>query len=231
MEITRQLYQLQELDTEIEHAAQSLAQKTGRLGNREAPDAAREKLAAAQKYADGLKRQRRDAEGQVDDILSKIKAAEQQLYGGKITNPKELANLQHEINLLKAHNDDLETKALKIIELGEEAEKSAAAAGSESKKAEEEWQREQKQLAGEIEQLQAALAGLKQEREQLAAQIDAPSLALYGKIRQQKKPAVAKVEQGICRTCRISLSASALQRARSGRPVQCGSCGRILYIS
>jgi len=39
------------------------------------------------------------------------------------------------------------------------------------------------------------------------------------------------VEQGICRACRISLSANILQKARSGQPVQCGSCGRILFIS
>ncbi len=231
MEITRQLYQLQELDIEIEQAEQSLALKTGQLGNRETPDAAREKLASGQKRLDELKHQRRDAEGQVDDLLSKIKAAEQQLYGGKVTNPKELSNLQHEINTLKTHNDSLETKALDIIDLMEEAEKSVTAASNEYKIIEEEWQRQQKQLAGEIEQLKTRLAELKQERGQMAGQIDAPVMALYTKIRQQKKSAVAKVELGICRACRISLSASALQKARSGQPVQCGSCGRILYIS
>ena len=50
-------------------------------------------------------------------------------------------------------------------------------------------------------------------------------------VSRQKKPAVARVEQGICQACRISLSASGLQHARSGQPVQCGTCGRILYIS
>ena len=231
METTRQLYQLQELDTEIEQAEQALAQKTGQLGNRETLDAAMQKVTSTQKRLEDLKHQRRDAEGQVDDVLYKIKAAEQQLYGGKVTNPKELSNLQHEINTLKSHNDDLETKALGIIDLMEETEKGAAAVSSEYKIFEEEWHRQQKQLAGEIEQLKAKLAELKPEREQLAGQIEAPVMALYTKIRQQKKSAVAKVEQGICRACRISLSASALQRARSGQPVQCGSCGRILFIS
>jgi predicted nucleic acid-binding Zn-ribbon protein len=231
MEITRQLYQLQELDIEIEQAEQSLALKTGRLGNREALEAARGKLASAQKRLDELKHQRHDAEWQVDDILSKIKATEQQLYGGKVTNPKELSNLQHEINTLKSRSDELQDKALGIIELVEAGEKDVAAVSSDYKIAEEEWHRQQKQLAGEIEQLKARLAELKQERGQLAGQIDAPVIALYEKIRQQKKLAVAKVEQGICRACRISLSVSALQKARGGQPVQCGTCGRILFIS
>jgi predicted nucleic acid-binding Zn-ribbon protein len=231
MGITRQLYQLQEYDIEIEKAEQSLAVKNGQLGNRETLDAAGARLAAAQKKLEELKHQRHEAEWQVDDLLSKIKTTEGQLYGGKITNPKELANLQHEINTLKSRNDELQDKALGIIELVDDEESSLAAVSSEYQTTEEAWHREQKQLAGEIEQLQASLADLKQERAQLASQIGPPAIDLYEKIRQQKKQAVAKVEQGICRACRISLSASALQRARSGQPVQCDTCGRILFIS
>jgi hypothetical protein len=231
METTRQLYQLQELDTEIEQKEQSLAQKSGLLGNRATLDAAMQKVTSEQKKLDDFKRQRRDAEGEVNDVLGKIKETEQQLYGGKVNNPKELSNLQHEINNLKSRSDEFQNKALGVIDLLETAEKSAAAAGSEYKKFEEEWNRQQKQVAVEIDPLKADLAELKQERGQLAGQIEAPVMALYTKLRQQKKQAVAKVEQGICRSCRISLSASAAQRARSGQPVQCSSCGRILYIS
>jgi predicted nucleic acid-binding Zn-ribbon protein len=230
METTHQLYQLQELDTEIEQKEQSLAQKSGLLGNRETLNAAVQKVTSEQKRLDDLKRQRRDAEGEVNDILGKIKEAEQQLYGGRVTNPKELSNLQHEINNFKSRSDEFQNKALGIIDLLEVAEKSAAAASSEYKTFEEEWYRQQKQIAVEIDPLKANLAELKQEREQLAGQIEAPVMALYVKLRQQKKQAVAKVERGICRACRISLSASAAQRARSGQPVQCSSCGRILYI-
>jgi len=230
METTRQLYELQEQDNEIEQAEQSLAQKNSELGNRAVLEAAMQKAAAEQKRLDDLKRQRREAEAQVNDILSKIKTAEQQLYGGKVTNPKELSNLQHEINTLKTQNDNLETKALDIIDKLETTEKSAAAVSAEYKTTEEAWNRRQKQLAVEVEQLKAQLAELKPERAQTAGQIEAPVLALYNKLRQQKKQAVSRVEQGICRACRISLSASAVQRARNGQPVQCSTCGRILYI-
>ena len=230
METTRQLYELQEQDNEIEQAEQSLAQKNSELGNRAVLESAMQKAVAEQKRLDDLKRQRREAEAQVNDILSKIKAAEQQLYGGKVTNPKELSNLQHEINTLKTQNDNLETKALDIIDKLETTEKSAAAVSAEYKTTEEAWNRRQKQLAVEVEQLKAQLAELKPERAQTAGQIEAPVLALYNKLRQQKKQAVSRVEQGICRACRISLSASAVQRARNGQPVQCSTCGRILYI-
>ncbi|MDI6814491.1 MAG: hypothetical protein QMC90_00160 [Dehalococcoidales bacterium] len=42
---------------------------------------------------------------------------------------------------------------------------------------------------------------------------------------KQRGTAVAKVEQGLCRGCRISLSTAKLQQARSGSLVQCSSCG------
>lgn len=231
MAIARQLFQLQEIDSLIEQEEQALTASTGQLGKRLALDVAKDRLAAAQEQLKSLGHQRREAEGELDDIQSKITATEKQLYGGKVTNSKELSNLQHEVNTQKARRDQGETRALEIIDKLEEQEKGVAAQSSEYQKLEEEWQNQQRQLSDEIEKLKTSLGELKQNRQQLTGLIDASALSLYEKIRQQKRQAVAKVEQGICRACRISLSASALQKARGSQPVQCGSCGRILFIS
>jgi len=230
MAVTRQLYQLQELDLNIEQEEQSLAEKTGQMGVRDVLDTANSRIESEQKLLDELRHQHRDAEAEFDDLLSKISATEEQLYGGKITNPKELSGLQHEVTTIKARSDELENKALEIIDQVEATEASLSAATDDYKKLEEEWQLQQKQLAVDIDKLKASLDNLKEKRRQLAEQIDSTAIKLYERIRQQKKQAVAKVEQGICRACRISQSASALQRARSGQPVQCGTCGRILFI-
>jgi hypothetical protein len=231
MPITKQLFELQEIDTDIEHTRQTLDLKTTQLGKREALDDAQSRLTSEQKNLEELKHRRRDAEFELDDVLSKISAAEKQLYGGRINNPKELSNLQHEVNTLKSLNDQLETKALEIIDRLEDAEKSVAAAAADYQKLEEEWHRQQKQLAVDIELLNKTLTDLTEKRLQLVEQIEPPAVTLYERVRQQKKQAVAKVEQGICRACRISLSVSTLQKARSGQPIQCGSCGRILFIA
>ena len=166
----------------------------------------------------------------MDDLLSKIAAAEEQLYGGKITNPKELSSLQHEVNTMKEKSDQLENTALEIIDRVEAAENSVAAATVEFQSLEDKWHHQQQQLSKDIEQLNSRLSDLKQQRQQLSVEIESQAVKLYENIRQNKRPPVAKVEQGICRVCRISLSASELQRARSGQPVQCGSCGRILFL-
>ena len=230
MGVTNKLYQLQEIDLEIESEEQTLSQKASQLGTRQALDNAQSKLASEQQRLEELRHQQHSAEWEVGDLLSKIATVEQQLYSGKITNPKELSSLQHEVSTMKAKSDQLEDKALEIIDRVEAAEKGVAAATSELKHLEDEWQRRQQQLSDDIEQLKSRLADLKQKRQQLSEKIESQAVALYEKIRQNKKPPVARVEQGICRICRISLSSSALQRARSGDPVQCGSCGRILFL-
>jgi uncharacterized protein len=231
MPITKQLYELQELDTDIEHTSETLVRQTGQLGNRDTLDVAQTALAAEQKRLAELKKARQETEWKVDDILAKISTAEKKLYGGTIKNPKELSSLQDDIASLKKQSDPLENKTLEIIEQVEDAEKKAAALTAEYARLEQEWQRQQKQLAADIELLKKTLAELREKRHQLVEQIEPDAVALYEKIRQQKKQAVSKVEQGICRACRISLSASAVQKARSGRPVLCGTCGRILFIS
>jgi hypothetical protein len=230
MVVAKQLYQLQEIDLEIETEEQALSQKNSLLGERQALDSAQSQLTLEQQRLNELRHQQHDAEWEVDDMLSKIAAAEQQLYGGKITNPKELVNLQHEVSTMKAKSDQLETKALEIIDQVEAAEKSVAAASNEFKKREDEWHRQQQQLSDEIEQLKSKISNLKQKRQQLSEEIESQAVELYEKIRKQKRQPVAKVEQGICRGCRISLPASELQRARSGSTAQCGSCGRILFL-
>jgi predicted nucleic acid-binding Zn-ribbon protein len=231
MTLTKQLYELQELDTDIENTHQTLNLKTSQVGKREKLDAAQNYLDAKQKNFEELKHQRRDIEADLDDVTSKINAANQQLYGGKITNSKELSNLQHEINTLKGLNDQLETKELEIMDQVEATEKSVATLTADFHKLETEWQQEKQQLTADIALLQKILAELTAKRQLVIAQIEPSALSLYERIRPQKKQAVAKVEQGICRACRISVSVSTLQKARSGQPVQCGSCGRILFVS
>jgi len=231
MTVTKQLYQLQELDIEIEQEEQTLNQKVGQLGEREALNNVQSRLTSEKEQLEELKRQHRSAEAEVDDLLSKIAATEEQLYGGKITNPKELSSLQHEVTIMKDKIDQLENRALEKIDQVEAAENVVAATTAELKKMEEEWHQQQRQLSSDIEQLKASLVDLRQKRQRLSEHIEPVAVALYEKIRQQKKQAVAKVEQGICCACHISLSASVLQKARSGQPVQCGTCGRILFIS
>lgn len=230
MGVTRQLYQLQELDQAIDAEELALKQKTGQLGESQTLVATRTRLASEQQRLASLKQQQQSAEWEADDLTSKIKVIDEKLYGGKIRNPKELTDLQHEGQALKAKRDQIESRVLAIMEQVESTEAGAVAASREFQRVEQEWQAEQQKLAVAIEDTKSRLTDLKSRRQQTADGIEPRLIELYERLRKQKGQALAKVEQGICRGCRISLSSNEIQQARSDKQVQCSSCGRILYL-
>ncbi len=230
MSVARQLYQLQEVDLELESKEAAVKQLTSQLGESEALINVRTRLAEEQKRLEELSRQQRSLEWEIDDLASKLTTAERDLYSGRIRNPKELTGLQQEAEALKARRNQLEDKTLEIMEQAETERRNITNLSTELKSIETEWQTQQQKLTAELEQLGSTLANLRQKQQLLATGIDSETLALYYKLKKGKGTAVARVEQGICRGCRISLPVSELQQTRSGRLVQCGSCGRILYL-
>ena len=230
MGIAKQLYQLQEVDLEIESNEQSLKRMLRQLGEDQVVVGAQTRLASEQQSLDKLAHQQRSTEWEIDDLVSKIKADEGKLYGGRINNPKELTNFQHEVSILKTRRDQLENNALEIMTQVELAEASVTAANSELEKLEAEWQEQQKQLSVDMEKLKGDLSELGHTRQIISDEIDPKSVGVYDKLRKHKGQAVARVEQGICCGCRIALSSSELQQVRSGKLVQCSACGRILFL-
>ena len=231
MGVAQQLYQLQEIDLEIESNERTLKQAISRLGESQAVVGARTKLTSEQQRLEELRRQQHSAEWEIDDLENKITTAQDKLYSGQIKNPKELASLQHEVDIMKARHGQLEDTALQIMEQVELAETSVATMSGELERLETEWQTQQRQLSSETERIKTILSDLEHRRQLLSAQIDPKAVELYVQLKKQKGKAVAKVEQGVCRGCRISLSTTGLQQARSGRLVQCSSCGRILFLA
>lgn len=230
MGVAKQLYQLQEVDLEIESSEQALKQKVSQLGESQAVIKTKTKLTEEQQRLDGLKHQQHDVEGDIDDLTGKITAAEEQLYSGRTSNPKELSNLQHETEVLKTKRSQLEDKALEIMNQVELTSASIAATSRDLKQLESEWHSQQQQLSAEIDQIKSKLSDLTEKRQLQASDIDPESVELYEKIRKQKGQSLARVEQGICCSCRLSLPFSKLQQIRSDNLVQCGSCGRILFL-
>ena len=122
MSVAGQLYELQEIDLEIAEQERRLAKVVGGLGKDDVVVAAREKVDAEREKLKELQHQQHSLEWEIDDLASKIKAGEDQLYSGKIKNPKELSSLQHEVELWKVKRDGLETKDLEIMEKVETVE-------------------------------------------------------------------------------------------------------------
>jgi predicted nucleic acid-binding Zn-ribbon protein len=230
MNIAKLLFELQEVDIELEGKNLAIKEMTARLGESQSLIDARVRLTEAKKQLDGLLREQRSLEVDIDDLTGKLNASEKDLYSGRIRIPKELSSLQQDITSLKNRRAQLEDKALEIMEKVEENRGEVGRMTVELERIESEWHSDQQKLARDLEEEKNAVTVLTRRQQEMAAGIDAASLELYRLLRRQKGTAVARVEQGICRGCRISLPVSELQLVRSGVIVQCSSCGRILYL-
>lgn len=229
----RQLFELQEIDLEIDAKREALSEVMGRLGQSEVLDQARLSLAGDEERLVELERSQREQEREVEDLRAKATASEKKLYGGTVKNPKELASLQEQVVNLQRKMRERDDKTLDIMAEVDTLQQKVSLKRGEVAKIEEDWRAEQASLSQQQAELGAALATLEQKGKDLAGKLDASSLELYQALRRKRHGrAVAKVEQGMCQGCRIALPMSELQRARLGQElVQCSSCERILYVS
>jgi predicted nucleic acid-binding Zn-ribbon protein len=230
MSVSRQLYQLQGVELELESKEQSLAESTNQLGESEALARAQDKLSTAQQHLEELKKKQQSQEWAIDDLGAKIVAAKETLYSGQIKNPKELSNLQYEVDGLEAQRRQLEDEALEVMGQVEEIAASVATMERELKAVEDEWRRRQLRLSKEIERLKGELFELERKRQLVVAEIDPGAVDFYYQLKRQKEWPVARVEQGTCGGCRLALSTAELQRVRGSSLVQCSSCRRILFL-
>lgn len=229
----RQLYELQEVDLEIDAKREALSNVMSRLGESEALAEARISLAGEEDRLADLERSQREGEREVDDLRAKAAILEEKLYGGTVSNPKELKGLQEQVASLKRRMKEGDDATLNIMTEADAVQQKVSLKRREVARIEEDWREEQASLSKEQAELSAALVTLEQKRNDLASRTDAASLELYQALRRKRQGrAVAKVEQGMCQGCRITLPMSELQRARMGQElVQCSSCERILYVS
>lgn len=233
MNKAKQLYELQEVDLEIQRKTEALAQVNSQLGKDDDLVAARAAFDAVKKHLADLEHQQKTLEWDTNDLSAKIAPVEKKLYGGSVHNPRELTGLQQDLQMLKSQREEKEDKLLAIMLDVDGVKQEVSQKSSEFASMERDWQANQQNLSDQKAELEAELARLEQKRELLVEQIDSDCVRLYEEVRRAKQgQGVAKVTQGRCQGCRISLPMSDQQRARMGHElVHCSNCGRILYLS
>jgi len=231
-QIAAALYQLQQLDLELERlSAEQQAVASSAQGNTELQKLRTEQKTAQQQLRAGLQAQR-EAERTLEDLGHRLKTQEQRLYGGTISNPKELKALQQEIQHLRLQQSHQEEVTLEAMDAAESLQEKANDVSEALRQAEEAWIRQSGALITRRDQLATRRQELELKREQLAAKLDADLLGRYDRIRRTRQgKAVSKVEQGSCQWCRVILTPRELQHVRISTELQtCSNCGRILYF-
>lgn len=226
------LYQLQQVDSQLDELRARLAEVEAGLTESPALKQVRAEVAERERRLRELQRRQRDLEDEIEDVAAKIKELDDKLYSGKVTNPKELDGYYQEQLQFKARQRQLEDQMLEVMLALEGATAELAEARRRLAEVEARWREEQAQLAEEREALRARIEALSRERAQVAARVDRLDLTVYEQLRQTRGGrAVAVVERGACSGCRVVLPVTDFQKVKSGQGlVRCGTCGRILVI-
>ena len=231
MNLGKRLYELQQLDLDLQKKTDMLSQVERQLSHNKALADAKSELEESQKRLAELQDKEKTVEWAVEDLQAKLKPLQQKLYAGSVKNPKELGSLQQQVTQLKSQVRGEEDKALEIMGQTDILQKEIAVKSTHVNKLEGEWQQTQKQLLSEQAELQAAIDTARNRRGELTSTIEPAHLQLYETVRSRKQGhAVAKIEQGRCQGCRINVPMSEITQARTGDIVQCSSCGRVLCV-
>jgi len=179
-----------------------------------------------------LGREQSKLEADIDLVRTRMQKDQQRLDAGQVSSPRELENLQSEIESLKRRQSDLEDEELEIMEKREVV------------------QSRLQELRDEREQAAVTLAETEQRRDTAFAEIDADHdktaqqrgelagtlpddlLALYEKVRASSSGVgAAALHRGRCEGCHLQLNTTDLNHLREAPEddvVRCEECRRIL---
>ncbi len=163
-------------------------------------------------------------------LIDKKQNSETRLYSGEVTNPKEMQDLQMEIESLARRNDVLDDELARIINDRDACQATLGECESALNEIGEERKAENKSLLKEKKSLSAAVK--KQLTLRKAAVKDLPTelFKTYNILRNKKanRP-VSVLKDDACTICGIEQNSTVITAInRSSDMVNCQSCGRIL---
>jgi predicted nucleic acid-binding Zn-ribbon protein len=225
------LYQLQKLDSQLDLIGNRLSEIHLILSGDKSIQLAEAEIAIKEKVLGDLRNNLQSVEKSIIEKRLKIEQSESSLYGGGIKNPKELQDLQNEIESIKSIIHTLEDTQLSLMFDVEIALKELVNSKESMDRIRNQVFTSHSQLTAEINRLEQDAAKLKQERTAVMEQIPLEVHNLYKNLREKKKGiAVSLVEDQCCSACGATLTPAECQSAKSPNGfTHCTSCGRLLY--
>jgi predicted nucleic acid-binding Zn-ribbon protein len=229
------LWQLQQLDTEINKLQRKLDQPQHKAAydkiHNEAGQSLR-KFKKDEQSVEELQKRTRRGELELASLEAQIKDAETALYSGTTTNSRELAGIERKLATAREQRGKQEEDLLVTMQDTEIAQKALLTQKREARELTSQYKEAKAKLENEVTKLQGDLEQVTQKRQELAATVDPAWLTRYDKWRQQRPDAIALIEGSYCGVCHVLLPNGLISQAQtSDKPAYCESCGRILCPS
>jgi len=220
------------VDTRIEKARQTLAALDTGASLAADYSAAKPGADALRRDADRLAAAQKDAELALGSIEERISNANRLLYGGTVKVPKELENLQREIEMFGRQKDAAELTVLESMEAFQVADSEAVAAENVLKDLARRFRKVKVNWKERSDALKAEMESLASPRAEAAALVQrADLLARYDQLRPKKAGLGASLIglDNTCGACHTKVNTTLADGARAGVAVQaCEHCQRIL---
>jgi uncharacterized protein len=192
----------------------------------------RDEIAVLEAREGDLKREQAKAEADVEQVRTRIGRDRARLDAGQVNSPRELENLQSEIESLLRRQSDLEDVELEVMERLESTQARLAEAGGEREAVTADVKSVTARRDGLLAEIDEQAAKAAASRAAVAAEEPADLLDLYEKLRAQHAGVgAAALRRGQCLGCHLTLNTVDLNTIRAAAPdevVRCEECRRIL---
>ena len=230
MNTAKTLYQLQSVELELIANKRRLRAIEASLEDNQAVQEAKQALEQAEAAFKPVKAHYNDVEHQIQSNQEKLTQTETRLYSGSVTNPKELQDMQQEVESLRKWRTEWDERLLVAMGSMENAQENLDLQQAQYDEALEAAAAGNAELLTEREQINAQNPLLEERRQEIATTIDRETLNTYVSLRRSKgNRAVSIIENDTCTVCGVSQIATVAKAVRAGDElVYCSNCGRIL---
>jgi predicted nucleic acid-binding Zn-ribbon protein len=227
------LYRLQQIDSGIDRARARMDAVNRKLEDDDEVRIASEHARSTEITHQAAQHKLNEAEVELDDHRIKIEQIESSLYSGAVRNPKELQDLENDLDALKRHLGTLEDRLLDAMQAAEETDASRLDATIKLNSLQTQSNIQNHDLQEEGETIQKEIDRLMTEKAAVLETMPQDIVDLYNKLRQERGGiAVSQVSDDACSACGSTLTPAQIQSSRIGDQIAyCNSCGRILYGS
>jgi hypothetical protein len=181
---------------------------------------------------DDVARRQQRHEDELASIETKIGDVEKRLYSGAVSAPRELQAMQADVASLNRHRSEVEDRVLEAMQEREPLDAELTAFAQQRSGLETDAEQLGQAIAEQVKEIDAELATELEARQAAAASIPDDLLGQYERLRSaQGGVGAARLVNGRCSGCHLTLPATELDRIKRGTPdivVLCDQCGRIL---
>jgi uncharacterized protein len=217
--------------TQLAHRRRTLPEEAAVQAAAEAERTFSADVVRAETEVSDLGREVKRLDADVETVRAR-ETKDQRLLDSGSVSPKELTNLQHELDSLKRRQSDLEDQELELMERQEVAGTALSAAQQGLEQARAERERAEQLRDDALADIADGTTRHEAARAEIAGQISAPLLALYDRIRTQTgTTGAAALRHRQCQGCRLELYGNELASVRNADPhevLRCENCSRIL---